>query len=115
MDRGVDPRICQTFAASPAEPGELPFWFRLRPMADVCETKPPSSGYGRRTSRLFGDLLVQLGMGSGALSRRCFERNDRAGHIKNVQIWIRHPVIRRMAATDFRIACSFSSKVTTRP
>src|SRR5437762_322315 len=24
---GVDPRICQTFAASPAEPGELPFWF----------------------------------------------------------------------------------------
>src|SRR5436190_16025638 len=27
MDPGVDPRICQTFAASPAEPGELPFWF----------------------------------------------------------------------------------------
>ena len=25
---GVDPRICQTFAASPAEPGELPLWFR---------------------------------------------------------------------------------------
>ena len=25
---GIDPRICQTFAASPAEPGELPFWFR---------------------------------------------------------------------------------------
>src|ERR1700732_3327579 len=24
---GIDPRICQTFAASPAEPGELPFWF----------------------------------------------------------------------------------------
>ena len=24
---GVDPRICQTFAASPAEPGELPLWF----------------------------------------------------------------------------------------
>jgi hypothetical protein len=23
---GIDPRICQTFAASPAEPGELPFW-----------------------------------------------------------------------------------------
>jgi hypothetical protein len=27
---GVDPRICQTFAASPAEPGELPFWFRRK-------------------------------------------------------------------------------------
>ena len=26
---GVDRRICQTFAASPAEPGELPCWFRL--------------------------------------------------------------------------------------
>jgi hypothetical protein len=25
---GVDRRICQTFAASPAEPGELPCWFR---------------------------------------------------------------------------------------
>jgi hypothetical protein len=24
---GVDPRICQTFAASPAEPEELPLWF----------------------------------------------------------------------------------------
>jgi len=23
----ADPRICQTFAASPAEPGELPCWF----------------------------------------------------------------------------------------
>src|ERR1700716_4295627 len=27
---GVDRRICQTFAASPAEPGELPLGFRLR-------------------------------------------------------------------------------------
>src|SRR6516164_5123979 len=26
---GVDRRICQTFAASPAEPGELPFWFSV--------------------------------------------------------------------------------------
>jgi len=25
---GVDRRICQTFAASPAEPGELPLGFR---------------------------------------------------------------------------------------
>ena len=25
---GVDLLICQTFAASPAEPGELLFWFR---------------------------------------------------------------------------------------
>src|SRR5215467_3264218 len=28
---GVDCWICQTFAASPAEPGELPLWFRLKP------------------------------------------------------------------------------------
>src|SRR5258708_19878724 len=27
---GVDRRICQTFAASPAEPGELPLGFRYR-------------------------------------------------------------------------------------
>jgi hypothetical protein len=27
---GVDPRVSQTFAASPAKPGELPFWFRNR-------------------------------------------------------------------------------------
>ena len=26
---GFDPRICQTFAASPAEPGELPCWFSI--------------------------------------------------------------------------------------
>jgi hypothetical protein len=26
---GVDRRICQTFAASPAEPGELPCWFSV--------------------------------------------------------------------------------------
>jgi hypothetical protein len=29
MASGVDPLICQTFAASPAETGELLFWFRL--------------------------------------------------------------------------------------
>src|ERR1700731_3921341 len=28
----VDRRICQTFAASPAEPGELPLGFRLSPI-----------------------------------------------------------------------------------
>jgi|GEM_PF-2885943 len=26
----MDPRKCQTSTASPAEPGELPFWFRVR-------------------------------------------------------------------------------------
>src|ERR1700730_7604143 len=28
---GIDPRICQSFAASPAEAGELPFWFSESP------------------------------------------------------------------------------------
>jgi hypothetical protein len=32
---GADRRICQTFAASPAEPGELPFWFRANPAETV--------------------------------------------------------------------------------
>jgi hypothetical protein len=37
MDRGFDFRKCQTVAASPAEPGELPFWFRLdRGEVDFC-------------------------------------------------------------------------------
>src|SRR6516164_8814151 len=30
MARGSDFGKCQTFAASPAEPGELPLWFRMR-------------------------------------------------------------------------------------
>ena len=40
---GADFGICQTFAASPAEPGELPCWFRLG-AGDILATNcaPPS-------------------------------------------------------------------------
>jgi predicted phage-related endonuclease len=47
----------------------------------------------------YGDnLLVQLGIATEPLNRRWFEKMG--GHvIKDVQSWIRHPVIRWMAAT----------------
>jgi len=40
---GVDRRICQTFAASPAEPGELPCWFSRSeaPGALRCNLQQP--------------------------------------------------------------------------
>jgi len=45
-----------------------------------------------------GNLLVQLGVGPEALNRRWYERTS--GHaVKNAQCWVRHPVIRWMAAT----------------
>ena len=44
------------------------------------------------------NLLVQLGLATEALNRRWYERTT--GHvIKDVQSWIRHPVLRWMAAT----------------
>ena len=44
------------------------------------------------------NLLVQLGVATEPLNRRWFERTTGQA-IKNVQSWIRHPVIRWMAAT----------------
>jgi predicted phage-related endonuclease len=44
------------------------------------------------------NLLVQLGLATEALNRRWFERTT-GQVIKDVQSWIRHPVIRWMAAT----------------
>jgi predicted phage-related endonuclease len=47
---------------------------------------------------LSGNLLVQLGVATEALNRRWYERTS--GHaVKNAQCWVRHPVIRWMAAT----------------
>jgi len=44
------------------------------------------------------DLIVQLGVATEPLNRRWFERTT--GHaITDVQSWIRHPVVRWMAAT----------------
>ena len=44
------------------------------------------------------NLLVQLGLATEPLNRRWFEKTTGQA-IKNVQSWIRHPVIRWMAAT----------------
>jgi predicted phage-related endonuclease len=47
---------------------------------------------------LSGNLLVQLGLTTEPLNRRWYERTT--GHVvKYVQSWVRHPVIRWMAAT----------------
>jgi predicted phage-related endonuclease len=45
-----------------------------------------------------GNLLVQLGLATEELNRRWYERTT-SEVIKDVQSWIRHPVIRWMAAT----------------
>src|SRR3974390_675332 len=44
------------------------------------------------------NLIVQLGLATEALNRRWYERTT-GQFIKDVQSWIRHPVIRWMAAT----------------
>jgi predicted phage-related endonuclease len=45
-----------------------------------------------------GNLIVQLGVVTEALNRRWFERTT-GQVIKDIQSWVRHPVIRWMAAT----------------
>jgi len=47
---------------------------------------------------LSGNLLVQLGLATEDLNRRWYERTTGEA-IKDIQSWIRHPVIRWMAAT----------------
>jgi predicted phage-related endonuclease len=53
------------------------------------ETEPPDYS---------GNLLVQLGLATEALNRRWYEGTT-GQVIRDVQSWIRHPVIRWMAAT----------------
>src|SRR5215472_16199525 len=45
-----------------------------------------------------GNLIVQLGLATEAFNRRWYERTT-GQVIKDVQSWVRHPVIRWMAAT----------------
>jgi predicted phage-related endonuclease len=45
-----------------------------------------------------GNLIVQLGLATEALNRRWFERTT-GQVIKDIQSWIRHPLIRWMSAT----------------
>src|SRR5262249_52892150 len=47
---------------------------------------------------LSGNLLVQLGLATEHLNRQWYERTTGQA-VKNVQSWVRHPVIRWMAAT----------------
>jgi predicted phage-related endonuclease len=47
---------------------------------------------------LSGNLLVQLGLATEALNRQWYERTT-GQLVKDVQSWIRHPVLRWMAAT----------------
>src|SRR6516162_1773388 len=47
---------------------------------------------------LSGNLLVQLGLATEDLNRQWYERTT-GQVVKDVQSWVRHPVIRWMAAT----------------
>src|SRR6266568_1714664 len=47
---------------------------------------------------LSGNLLVQLGLATERLNRQWYERTTGQG-VKDVQSWVRHPVLRWMAAT----------------
>jgi predicted phage-related endonuclease len=47
---------------------------------------------------LSGNMLVQLGLATEPLNRQWYERTT-GQVVKNVQSWVRHPVIRWMAAT----------------
>src|SRR5205807_136904 len=47
---------------------------------------------------LSGNLIVQLGVATEPLNRHWYERTT-GQVIKDVQTWVRHPVIRWMAAT----------------
>src|SRR3974390_2746037 len=56
---GDDPLICQTFAASPAEPGELLFWFSVETVMRPCCTSatgkqenPPGMWLRQKKNRL---------------------------------------------------------------
>ena len=65
---------------------------------------PPCSAYGARSEArqnrqdLSGNLIVQLGLATEHLNRLWYERTT-GQVIKDVQRWVRHPVIRWMAAT----------------
>src|SRR6516164_8029468 len=47
---------------------------------------------------LSANLIVQLGLATEGLNRAWYERNT-GNAIKDVQRWVKHPVIRWMAAT----------------
>jgi hypothetical protein len=52
----------------------------------------------RQNRQISGNLIVQLGLATEQFNRRWYERTT-GQIIKDVQSWVRHPVIRWMAAT----------------
>src|ERR1700746_2338580 len=77
---GSDARIIMGFDEAPA----IRLWREKR-----GETEPED---------LSGNLLVQLGLATEHLNRQWYERTT-GQVVKDAQSWIRHPVIRWMAAT----------------
>src|SRR4051812_37531464 len=58
-------------------------------------------GYKRGETELedlSSNLIVQLGLATEHLNRRWYERTTGQA-IKDIQLWVRHPVVRWMAAT----------------
>jgi hypothetical protein len=63
---------------------------------------------------LSGNLIVQLGLAIEPLNRRWYERTT-GQVIKDVQSWVRHPVIRWMAATLDGVVEGSTSDSSHRP
>ena len=63
---GVDPRICQTFAASPAEPGELPYLFSRDQSGGSGTILRPSRGWQDRDVRVGSCVTSIAGPYGGA-------------------------------------------------
>jgi hypothetical protein len=60
MARGSDFAKSQTFAASPAEPGELPLWFRRArrgALLAIIDDEASLPADGRRSTRFFRSLI----------------------------------------------------------
>src|SRR5215471_19198372 len=74
------------------------------PAPSWATTKPRLSASGEKSAaRWSGPIiqttwLVQLGLATERLNRRWFERTT-GQVVKDIQTWVRHPVIRWMAAT----------------
>jgi hypothetical protein len=60
----MDFLICQTFAASPAEPGELPFWFSWDSVSLSSAGSPASTNAASGRSATRGRLDAQAATSS---------------------------------------------------
>src|SRR5215475_2090445 len=71
--RGSDFGKCQTFAASPAEPGELPLWFRVLSSTVQLEQPPRYAGCDSKCCGVCWrfDHNGGLANGGGGETQRC--------------------------------------------